>query len=87
MSSHLYSSEFATRERKYPLFNICELAFACLFGLGLGLLMGWQFHIQTSPADEVARQVNSNTVKIAQIEAWIAKYGVIVIRPEEGRIK
>ena len=62
--------------------KICLVGFACFFGLGLGLLMGYQLHEQTTPAAEVAALTLSNTNKIAELVAWRDKYAKpIVIKP------
>ena len=66
--------------------QIRAIGFACFFGLGLGLLMGYQLHEQTTPAAEVAQQTASNTNKIAELCAWRDKYAkAIVIKPTEEK--
>jgi hypothetical protein len=67
MSSHQF--EPVIKETEY-IFSVCNLAFACCFGLGLGVLMGYQLHEQTTPAAEVAQMAASNTNKIREIEMW-----------------
>lgn len=66
--------------------KICLVGFSCCFGLGLGLLMGYQLHEQTTPAAEVAALAHSNAGKIAQIEAWLARYRdrPVVIQPNKN---
>jgi hypothetical protein len=50
--------------------------------MGLGLLMGYQLHEQTTPAAEIAKITNSNTNKINELIAWREKYAnTIVIKP------
>lgn len=50
-----------------------KIAFACCFGLGLGTMMGYQLHEQTTPAAEVAQITLNNQAQIRALAKEIEK--------------
>ena len=61
-----------------------DIIFSACFGLGLGSMLGYQLHEQTTPAADIAKITNSNTAKINELIAWRDKYAKpIVIKPTQ----